>query len=263
MKASFFISFLFLSVAVQAQDRSVDVFLQANPMLSYNYYETSGSGVSNMRSTDLSPGFGVEVALPVSEKVQLVPFLKYSAITQRVSSANRIEQTGLIAQVNTQVTDKYMQWNQGVMAQYTLAADGEAKWQVLGGLGYALLSRTGHSGGGSMTLSSDRNLGSSFPLVEMNVTSARSDQEMSAGFFNIAAGTRFQFNVRRLGEFQVGTMFYLPLGHMPEMHFSSNTVLNGITYATETVTNNKKCNLEMTIGYKLFGLKLKNSRLPE
>lgn len=257
MKAPFFFPFVLLSVATQAQDRSLDLFLQANPMLSYNYYQTSGTGLSNMRSAELSPGFGVEVALPVNDKVQLVPFLKYSAITQRVSAANRIEQTGLVAQVNTYITDKYMQWNQGVMARYTLATEGEVKWQVLGGLGYALLSRTGHSGGGSMTMSSGSNSGLSFPFIEMNVTSARSDQEMSAGFFNIAAGTRFQFNVRHLGELQVGTMFYLPLGYMPEMHFSSNTVLNGISYATETVTSNKKFNLEMTIGYKLFGLNLK------
>lgn len=232
----------------QAQEK-IDVYIQAGPYLHKNSYQTTGIGTTNMPAFQLSPGAGLEVDIPLTDKFAIVPFVKYYSQKQLVEQT---ESGGMFTDDSYfRVFNTYSNLNAGAFAQYSLVRKKAIDWQLLGGLSFSHIAASAN--GSSYKYTS--NMEGSYTIL-IGSDHEIGDFSRKSNLVNLSLGSRVQTHINKLGDFKFGLVVFAPMGFLPEVSYKSEFIGDKQTYYTHTNTRNKQYSLEFSIMYRLFGWRM-------
>ncbi|RYD96994.1 MAG: hypothetical protein EOP54_12200 [Sphingobacteriales bacterium] len=247
MKQSFIclIAATLLAQTLYAQEK-IGVYLHAGPYLHSNSYKTTGTGATHMPAFQLAPGAGLEVDIPLSEKFSLVPFVKYYGQKQMVEQN---ESGGMFTEDSYfRVFNTYNNLNVGAFGQYSLVKKKKIEWQLLAGLSFSHAAASAN--GSSYKYTS--NMDGAYTVI-IGSDNKMDNFDRKANFVNLSFGSRLQTHIRKLGDFKFGLVVFAPMGHMPEVSYTSEFIGdNNQRLYTRTYTKNRQFNLECSIMYRLF-----------
>ena len=234
-------------------ENKIRLFLQAGPILSFNSYSTTGEGSEfvKMKNPNLAFGTGLELNIPVSNKLTLTPILKWQQQKQKIyqDELHRFFQEG------SYIYKEWGFWNMnfGAMLEYQLNKNDFSPTNFVFGTSFSHIYQTENSGGSHLIFNPYY---PSEVYFEYGSQHLGNDFSLKSNYFNIILGARKEVKVSKLGSFKFGFLAFVPLGKMPTYNFQSTLTSDKETFIVDSYTSSRKMNVEISILYRLFSFKL-------
>lgn len=238
---------LFHSFLASSQSMETKFFVQPIPVFNLSTSSNEGIGTTQLNKLNAAGGLGAEIDLRFNKKFSLIPFAKYYIQKQKVKQTemfNTMEQ-------GSYFYNAWGYWNLNVGLMYAQRFGNTEKlhFEIPIGISYSMIKKYENKDGYHIITSQSL-------AYRYKAYPEKEDWTTGSNYFNIVLGARVENKIKKIGVFKFGLLLFLPLGNMPEYNFTSEIAANGMLYQTNTNTQSKQFNLELSILYQLFSFKV-------
>lgn len=187
---------------------------------------------------------GSELEIKINNKIKTIPFFKWYTQKQKITQNNLFN----VYENGSYFYNRWGYWNVnfGNMIEYNICKENIS---ILAGISFSHIYQYENKDGYHLNVPANLPNDTRFRYIGYPQSTELSAKK---NYFNAVVGSRINSNIKKIGEFKIGILLFIPFGNMPEYNFKSEIVSNNVSYNTDTNTKSKQLNLEISILYKLF-----------
>ncbi len=229
--------------------------IHINPILGITSYHTSGSLQSNMKILDIGLEAGIEFNYKLNDHFTIAPVFNYFRNSQKI-----INQDFLNYLRNDSYTwQKYSYENfaTGLLVKYKVMKKSKHDNNITFGLFYTVIRNNLMKGGYHI-----RGNEQTEKLESLQYVYSPYNFISTCTMLKPVIGYRTSFNIKKIGRFEYGFLFYFNTKKMPDYTYQQTLVTSdkGTLYSDSHITSNQS-SIEVAVIYKLINLDRKFKRI--